>query len=40
LPTAFEGRPSIDILDAADRDHPRLQQTRRFADRLVQFDAG
>lgn len=40
LPAAFEGRPSIDILDAADRDHPRLQQTRRFADRLVQFDAG
>lgn len=40
LPPRFEGRPSIDILDAADRDRPRLQQTHRFADRLVQLDAG
>ena len=34
LPVALEGKPSIDILDPADREKPRLQVTHRHVDHI------
>ena len=38
LPVAYEGRPTIAILDPADAARPTLQTNRRFFDRRVQLD--
>ncbi len=40
LPTEFEGRPTINILDAEDRLRPRLQTTNRIIDEIITLQVG
>ncbi|WP_289034589.1 hypothetical protein [uncultured Roseibium sp.] len=40
LPTKFEGRPTINILDAEDRLRPRLQTTKRIIDAVISLQDG
>lgn len=40
LPVALQGQPSIQILDPADAERPRLQVTHRFIDQVVRLPHG
>lgn len=40
LPVAYQGKPTIQILDDADAARPRLQSTQRYIDQIVALPQG